>query len=64
MFNGCSNLNYIKMMATDIPSPLYTDEWLKGVAATGTFVMNSAATWNPRGDGNIPSGWTVETASS
>ena len=63
MFNGCSNLNYIKAMFTTTPSTTYTQKWVNGVAATGTFVKNSAAQWNVTGNSGVPSGWTVQTAS-
>jgi len=63
MFRGCSRLNYIKAMFTTTPSSTYTAGWVDGVAATGTFVKNSAATWDETGASGIPSGWTVETAS-
>ena len=62
MFYGCSKLNYIKAMFTTTPSATYTNNWVTGVASTGTFVKNSAATWNVTGIHGIPSGWTVETA--
>ncbi len=64
MFSGCSRLNYIKAMFTTTPSTSYTNNWVSGVAATGTFVKNSAAEWDVSGDNGIPSGWTVETADS
>jgi len=68
MFNGCSNLNYIKAMFTTDPGPrgiyIYTTMWVYGVASSGTFVKNSAATWNVTGANGIPSGWTVELADS
>lgn len=63
MFQNCRNLNYIKAMFTTTPSSHYTDFWVDGVASTGTFVKNSAATWNVTGRNGIPDGWTVETAS-
>ncbi len=63
MFKNCSNLSYIKAMFTSAPSNSYTQNWVSGVAATGTFVKNSAATWNVTGINGIPSGWTVQTAS-
>ena len=63
MFSGCSSLNYIKAMFTTTPSSTYTYDWVNAVAATGTFVKNSAATWNVTGTNGVPSGWTVETAS-
>ena len=62
MFSGCTSLNYIKAMFTTTPSILYTRSWVSGVASTGTFVKNSAATWNVTGVSGIPTGWTVETA--
>jgi hypothetical protein len=64
MFNGCSKLNYIKAMFTTTPGTSYTNNWVKGVAASGTFVKKNTATWNVSGDSGIPSGWTVQTASS
>jgi hypothetical protein len=64
MFQGCNNLNYIKAMFTNEPGNAYTKNWLGGVAATGTFVKNSAAQWNVTGTSGVPSGWTVETASA
>ena len=64
MFQGCSSLNYIKAMFTTTPSSTYTYNWVDGVSSSGTFVKNSAATWNVTGNNGIPSGWTVETAST
>lgn len=63
MFSGCTNLNYIKAMFTTTPSTTYTENWVSGVSATGTFVKNSAAQWDVSGASGIPTGWTVETAS-
>lgn len=64
MFRGCTNLNYIKAMFTTTPSTNYTNNWVNGVASSGTFVKNSAATWTTRGVNGVPNGWTVETASA
>ena len=63
MFIYCENLNYIKAMFTTTPST-YTNNWVYGVASTGTFVKNRAATWNVTGNNGIPTGWTVQTASA
>ena len=60
MFSGCLNLNYIKAMFTTTPSATYTNNWVSGVAPTGTFVKNPEATWNVTGANGVPSGWTVE----
>lgn len=67
MFKNCSSLNYIKAMFTQTPNDSTQYFWVVGVAANGTFVKNSAASWNVRAQGSnmyigIPSGWTVETA--
>lgn len=59
MFNGCTNLNYIKCLATDISATYCLMNWVSGVASTGTFVKNSAATWNVTGVDGVPTGWTV-----
>ena len=62
MFEGCSSLNYIKALFTSNPGTYSMSDWVKGVASTGTFVMNSEATWDPenyRGSSGIPAGWTV-----
>ena len=63
MFQDCTNLNYIKAMFTTTPSETFTKIWVSNVAATGTFVKNSAATWEVTGVNGVPSGWTIETAS-
>lgn len=62
MFYGCSKIKYIKAMFTTTPSSTYTSNWVNGVASSGTFVKNSAATWDVRGTSGIPNNWTVQTA--
>lgn len=64
MFAGSSNLNHIKAMFTTTPELAYTQNWVNGVAASGTFIKNSEAEWTNVGDYAVPSGWTVETAAS
>jgi len=64
MFYGCRSLNYIKAMFTTTPSTAYTQNWVNSVASMGTFVKNTAATWNVTGVDGIPTGWTVQTASA
>lgn len=59
MFNGCTNLNYIKCLATDISAKDCTTNWLKSTAKKGTFVKAEGVTWT-EGDSGIPNGWTVE----
>ena len=63
MFEGCTNLNYIKALFTTTPSDTYTSNWVDGVASSGTFVKNSAATWTTTGIHGIPTGWNVVSAS-
>lgn len=62
MFQGCTNLNYIKMLATDISATKCLQNWVNGVASSGTFVKNSAMTSLPTGTSGIPEGWTVQNA--
>ena len=64
MFYGCTNLSYIKAMFTTTPGSSYTNNWVEDVKGTGTFVKNSAATWDVTGNSGVPTGWTVETASN
>jgi len=63
MFDGCSKLNYIKMMAL-YHSDSALANWVRNVSSTGTFVKNAAAGWNIRGVNGIPTGWTVQTATT
>ena len=63
MFYGCSKLNYVKANFTTEPSNDYTENWLSGVASTGTFVANPSATWPSsitRGPSTVPAGWTIQ----
>ena len=64
MFQDCTSLNYIKAMFTTEPGTNYTTDWVSGVAASGTFVKNTTATWNVTGVNGIPTGWTIQTASA
>jgi len=64
MFRQCYRLNYIKAMFTTTPGTTYTNGWLTAVSSTGTFVKNSAATWDVTGSAGIPTGWTIQTASA
>lgn len=65
MFAVCTSLNYIKAMFLTDPNyqsnNVYTLDWVRDVAASGTFVKNSQATWNLTGNDGIPTGWTVVT---
>lgn len=61
MFKGCSKLNYVKALFTDKSASSCTYQWLDGVASSGTFVKDAAATWNVVGVDGVPEGWTVQT---
>lgn len=62
MFNGCTKLNHVKALFTDKTAEECLSGWLENVSPTGTFVKNSAATWTNE-QAEIPTGWTVQTAS-
>ena len=60
MFYDCPSLTSITCLATDISATSCLDNWVSGVAATGTFVKAAGmANW-PTGTSGIPSGWTVK----
>ena len=60
MFYGCSSLNYIKCLATEISAHDCTEDWVKGVASTGTFVKAASMSSWTIGDNGIPNGWKVQ----
>ena len=60
MFNGCTDLYYIRCLATDISATDCTTDWVNGVSATGTFVKSANMSGWTTGDSGIPAGWTVE----
>lgn len=59
MFNGCSNLNYVKCLATDISADACLTDWLNAVSSTGTFVKAAGMDAWPRSENGIPQGWGV-----
>ena len=63
MFIGCSNLNYIKCLATDISATECLNNWVNGVAASGTFIKATSMNNFVTGVNGIPSGWTIQNAS-
>lgn len=58
MFNGCTNLNYVECLADTTTGYSALNNWLNGVASTGTFVKHPDAVWTT-GTSGIPDGWTV-----
>lgn len=61
MFSGCTSLNYVKCLATNKSASYCTNNWLAGVAATGTFVKANSTSWGSGASG-IPTGWTVPSS--
>ena len=58
MFSGCTNLASVTCNATDVSASDCTTEWLKDVAATGTFTpANDKAAWVKDSPNGIPAGW-------
>jgi hypothetical protein len=62
MFNGCTNLNYVKCLATDISATSCTNSWLNNVASEGTFVKAASMENWTTGTSGIPEGWTINDA--
>ena len=62
MFYGCTSLNYIKCLAKNISAYNCTNNWVRSVASTGTFVKSPNMTSWTTGKNGIPSGWTVRDA--
>lgn len=63
MFSGCTLLNEIKCNATDISATDCTEEWLDGVASSGTFYKNANMSSWTTGISGIPSNWTTQNIS-
>ena len=59
MFQNCTSLNEIKIAYTGSFSTYYMENWVDGVAASGTFYYNGSST--SRGSSAIPSNWTIQT---
>jgi len=57
MFDGCTNLRYIKMMAKQITKNSayeYTDNWVRNVSTHGTFIKNADAEYSSFNEHAIP----------
>lgn len=61
MFRGCTNLNSVTMLATDITASGCLTNWLDRVATTGTFTKSAYIdeTAFTRDKNGIPQGWTI-----
>jgi hypothetical protein len=62
MFEGCSNLSYIKCMLMTPGSPVETGNWVSGVSETGVFVKNVLSPLDEYIVHGIPRGWTIVNA--
>ena len=58
IFKNCSSLNNVTCLATN-PSTSNTNDWLYGVAPSGTFTKAANSSWTS-GTNGIPNGWTVQ----
>ena len=59
MFSGCTNLASVTCKATDISASDCTTDWLKDVAAKGTFTpADNTVAWVKDSPNGIPTGWT------
>ena len=56
MFNGCSKLNLMRVGFTEWTN-YTTNNWLNGVASTGTFACPEELDKTQTGASNIPEGW-------
>lgn len=68
MFHGCTSLNSVTCLATDISASNCTKDWLKDVASTGTFTkaagigVDTSGGWTSNSASGIPTGWTVKSS--
>lgn len=60
MFNECTQLSDITMLATDISAENCLANWVKNVPANGTFTKAEGMETLPVGENGIPEGWTVK----
>ena len=63
MFFECTSLNNITCLATNISASNCTYNWVKSVAASGTFTKAASMSSWTSGNNGIPSGWSVQDAS-
>lgn len=61
MFFGCSSLTSVKSMHLEWTSGA-TNNWLKNVAALGTFIKNPLADWTSmvRSESTVPENWQIQ----
>ena len=61
MFEGCSSLNFVRVAFADWGDD-FTDTWLDGVAAEGTFTCPAGLDTTTRDASHVPADWTVVNA--
>lgn len=60
MFYGCTSLNHIICHNVSDISEYVNQNWVSGVASSGTFELNYSGTWsNTNKASHIPSGWNI-----
>ena len=59
MFYGCTNLNSVTVRLTSWTDTSYTNNWLYGVSASGTFTCPAGLTVPERSASGVPAGWTI-----
>ena len=59
MFYGCTSLNNITMLATNISADNCLGNWVRNVSPTGIFYKNPNMNDLPTGSSGIPSNWEV-----
>ena len=64
MFNGCTSLNKILVYANSGTTSGNIDNWLNGVAASGTFYNVGGETYTQDSASGIPTGWSEVTTVS
>lgn len=63
MFTSCTNLEYIKCLATGgFSANQCLNGWVNNVSASGIFVKDASATSWPTGTNGIPTNWVVQNA--
>ena len=58
MFEGCASLSYVKCLALNRNATNCTQDWIKNVASTGTFIKNPDTEWGT-GTSGVPDNWEV-----
>ena len=60
MFYNCHKINYVKSLTSNIGSISNIENWLYGVASSGTLLHHSQANYEKNTPSGIPVGWNEE----